>query len=114
MTKSSNKQDENPNLEDWGINKDFLNGPITPAHRILYAKLHRMISSQYEDPYEKGPQKMARYFDSFLEFFRQEYPQDKNSKGSLKSLIPKKIQNCPSRRYHHLGRIQYGESTVFL
>lgn len=90
MTNRSNKKGRNSNIEDWEMNEDFFNGPITPAHRILYAKLHRMISSQYEDPYEKGPQKMARYFDSFLEFFRQEYPQDKNCKGSLKSLIPKK------------------------
>lgn len=32
---------------------------------------------------------MAKYFDAFLQFFRDEYPNDNNHKGTLKSLIPK-------------------------
>ena len=83
------KMKKKPDLEDFGLSDSFFKGPVTSAHRLLFAKLQKLITGHYEDPYKGGPQKMAKYFDAFLEFFRQEYPEDKGCKGTLQSLMPK-------------------------
>ena len=90
MAKKKEKGPEEVDIEkELGIAPSFFNGPITKAHYLLYAKLHRLVGEGYEDPYKAGPEKMARYFDSFLEFIRTEYPETNGHKGNLKSLIPK-------------------------
>ena len=92
MSKSNNTDDQEPGrelAEELGLDDSFFQGPVTHAHRILFAKLRRMVGKEYEDPYKDGPEKMAKYFDSFLQFFRDEYPNENNHKGTLKSLIPK-------------------------
>ena len=62
----------------------------TQADRLLFAKLNRLLGKDYEDPYKAGAEKMTRYFDSFLEFIREEYPESSKCKGNLRSLIPEK------------------------
>lgn len=100
MKKSNLKQDKNnaehnlslEHLKDFGISEDFFNKPITEAHRLVYSLLQNMIERDYKDPYENGPEKMARYVDSFFQFIAKEYPEDKDSnKRSLKSLITNSI-----------------------
>ncbi len=79
------KNEKDISLEDLGLDSGFFQGEPTAAHRMLYRHLKNMID--YEEPY-KDPSKMARYFDSFLEFLRQEYGEDNIGKGTLQSLIP--------------------------
>lgn len=35
--------------EDLGLDESFFQGPVTNAHRMLFAKLRRMVGKDYEE-----------------------------------------------------------------
>ena len=90
--KETKKDELKPKSEEGPLHTTVSDDPLLKSNRLLYANLHRFFGKDYDDPYKEGPEKMARYFDSFLEFIRTEYPETKDCKGNLKSLIPKVVR----------------------